>query len=178
LVFEDIDDIVLAIANDLNTCGQVYSDLSAWTFKVENGALSDSVSFIINYVDGSLICLPTTSLSINTLLNSSTYKISTAGNELLRSRMTWIKENLLVANTTVEILDSDSNVIYTTTVSNTVTTISSGIFTAMISAINSDTGACAGDVFGTFVYTLRITNGAATDSRNFTITSISGQLCL
>ncbi len=59
LVFEDIDDIVLAIANDLNTCGQVYSDLSAWTFKVENGALSDSVSFIINYVDGSLICLPT-----------------------------------------------------------------------------------------------------------------------
>jgi len=178
LVFEDIDDIVLAIANDLNTCGQVYSDLSAYTFKVENGALSDSVSFIINYVDGSLICLPTTSLSINTLLNSSTYKITTAGNELLRSRMTWIKENLLVANTTVQLLDSDSNIIYTTTVSNTVTTISSGIFAAMISAINSDTGACVGDVSGTFVYTFRITNGAATDSRNFTITSISGQLCI
>ncbi len=61
-------------------------------WKVENGALSDSVSFIVNYVDGSLICLPTTSLSINTLLNRNTYTITTAGNELLRSRMTWIKE--------------------------------------------------------------------------------------
>jgi len=174
LVFEDIDDIVLAIANDLSTCGAVYNDLSAWTFKVENGALTDSVSFIVNYVDGVAIC-PIT-LTVNPALTAS-YKIP-GSNALLQSRMTWSAPSYANPNTTIQVLDSDSNIIYTTTVANSVTSVSSGQYTAIISAIVTDLNACGINVSGTFVYTLRITNGASVGSRTFTITQVANQLCL
>jgi hypothetical protein len=174
LLISDIEDIGSAIANDLSTCGAVYNDLSAWTFKVENGALTDSVSFIVNYVDGVAIC-PIT-LTVNPALTAG-YKIP-GSNALLQSRMTWSAPSYANPNTTIEVLDSDSNVIYTTTVANSVTSVSSGQYTAIVSAIVTDLNACGITVSGTFVYTLRITNGASVGSRTFTITQVANQLCL
>jgi hypothetical protein len=175
LLLSDVEDIAEAIANDLSTCGAVYSDLSSWTFEVENGALTDRVSFIVDYVDGIAIC-PIT-LTVNPALTSSTYRIPNS-NALLQSRMTWSAPSYANPNTTIEVLDSDSNVIYTTTVSNTVTSVSSAQYTAIVSAIVTDLNACNTTVNGTFVYTLRITNGASIGTRTFTITSVINQSCL